>query len=606
MIIDTFSGYKEGVDITKMSPQDLAYPSKNVFVLKGTVYKREGIENDGTTMTVNEAVHSEFVWKDALGGERPIRVHGNTLQVKYNGIWFTLYTNLSEDTIRVYFATWLDRNGSIVKKRLFFTDGSTTLYQWNGAIVNIDSFASDVITIDGTKTLEQEGFDAGNVTTQSVIIYSLDGDTIDEQEENTYSDNPLSGNDITLDTTPTLIPVAGDVVMTKPVAFSDVVSADFALDFIYAYQNHIIIGNYASVSLYWSHIETYSLASGLDFSMPANKRTAASAIYMQLDGNITALISRKNTLWISDADNWYKVVKTVEENAYGMWVSVEKVEVGEGKGALPMAVAKHKDDIIYIAQDKTLQRVLTNEVLGTDEFKLLSDDVEDLFARLNFDDVRLYYLDRAVYIVFPQDSTLIMLDTVEGYFQPPQILPIHCISVIGGVKYGHHNTENQSYKLFSGKDDLGTDIESVIAFGLNHGAGDINHQFRYKQHTTFGVSCRISPTAKVEVVEQFEEEGGKETYSFIIDGANIKTFGVSDDASWATNPYGERAWAGEDMVVPDLKRAVVFDKYSGVSYFDMRPIFTITGTKSDFRLLAYWIDQSYAPRKIGDDLFIKK
>jgi hypothetical protein len=605
MIIDQFKGYIEGADLTKVPIQNLAYPSKNVLVSKGKIYTRGGLVNDGVVKTVNEATHSEFVWKDALGGQRPIRVHGNTVQVKYNSLWYTIYTGLDSDTTRVFFATWVDGNGSIIKKRLFFVDGSTAIYQWNGAIGEVESATADSVTFataDGTCL--QQGFDDASGTNKNILHFIGSAVTANSTE---IQDNNPTAQVLEISGTFNTTPVAGDIIIAEPIKFADEISATFDLDFIYSYKNHVIVGNYDSVNLYFSHVSTFNTATGLDFTMPvAGSRTALTPIFMQLDGNITALIARKGILWVSDADDWYKVTKTVEINPYGLWVDVEKLETGENKGALPMAVAKHKGDIIYLGQDYTLQRVTTNEVLGTDDIQLISDDVEALLKRVDMDGVRLYYVERAIYIVCPADSTLLILDMVEGYFQPPQIMPINCMSIISGTKYGHHSAENSTFVMFSGRNDLDTPIEAVIAFGYTHGEGDKKHNFRYKRHTMFGISGRLTVDTKVSVKQYFEEEGAKTDTTFILDGADedLTFYEIEDDTSWATHPYATRSWGGIDMVVTDLMRTMAFKKFDAVSYFDFRPIMTISGTANEFHLLAWYIDDEFSPRKIGNNLFI--
>lgn len=601
MINQDFKGYIEGADITKIPINHLTYPSKNVVVNKGKIVTRGGLVNDGTAPTGNNAVHSEFVWHDAAGGIRPIRCTGQKVQVKYNGLWYTIFSSLDSEVTQVFFATWVDANGSFIKKRLFFVDGSSTLYQWNGAIGVVDtgSDGSNAI-IAGSSTCLQLGFDDGSATNQTILHFIGSATTANSEE--TQTNNP-SAQTLTVSTTFNTTPVAGDIIMAKPVSFSNAIASTFPLDAIYSYKNHIIVTNYDSVNLYFSHIETYALATGLDFTQPASSsRTALTAILLRLDGNFTAMVSRKDVLWVSDKNDWYKVTKTVEQNAYGLWVNVEKFETGELKGALPMACAKYKGDIIYMAQDKTMQRVTSIEILGTDEIRQISDDVEALFARLDMDDIRLKYLERAIYIVCPQASTLVILDMIEGYFQPPQTLPLNCISVIDGIKYGHHSAQDETFKLFSGRDDLGTPIEAKIAFSLYSGA----HPFRYKRHPLFGISCRATIGTEVLVEHFFEETGAKTTTITNLDFAIIKTFAIDDDVSWATHPYGDRSWGGADMEVTELRRAMIFDKFDAVSYFDYRLILTISGDEPEFHLLAWFIEDSPAPTKIGNDLFITK
>lgn len=600
MIVDNFKGYIEGADVTKIPVNNLTYPSKNVIVSKGKVSTRGGLVNDGVVATVAEAVHSEFVWKDAPGGARPLRVHGNTLQVKYNSLWYTIFEGLDADTTRVFFATWVDANGSIVKKRLFFSDGSTNLYQWNGAIGAVASGTGTTAVLNTTQTGLQLGFDDGSGTAQTILHFI--GSAVTANSEESQTNNPTAQT-LSISGSFNTTPVSGDVIIAKPVTFANAISSTFAIDVVHSYKNHIVCANYDSVNLYFSHISTYAAATGLDFVQPvAASRTAATPIFMQLDGNFTAMVSRKNILWVSDADDWYKVTKGNDVNAYDLWVDVEKFENGERKGALPMAVAKYKGDIIYMCQDGTVQRITTLEVLGTDDIQLLSDDVEGLLDRLDKTDVRLYYLERAIYIILPNESTMLILDMIEGYFQPPQTMPINCMSVIDGIKYGHHNTENSTYKLFSGRNDLDTTIEAKIALGHYHG----DHQFRYKAHTTMGMTMRLTATTVVTMEGFYEENGAKATDNVEIDGGTITTYAVDDDVSYATHPYAERAIGGADMTAEELRRAFVFSKYKGLGYFEFHPVLTITGTDPELHLLAFYIDDQPSARKIGDNLFISR
>ena len=266
-----------------------------------------------------------------------------------------------------------------------------------------------------------------------------------------------------------------------------------------------------------------------------------------------------------------------------------------------MAVAKHKGDIIYLAQDRTLQRVVTLEISGQDQIKLMSDEVEDLFRRVDLDDVRMEYFTRAIYIICPNDNTLIMLDMVEGHFQPPQTLPLSCLTFFDGDLYGHSNAVDETFYMFNGLSDLETQIEGVIAMPLYHG----QNQYKYKKHEKIGISCRITGDTQVAVEQFFEEDYAKGKQNFTINGATVKTFAISDDMSWATNPYATRSWAGaDDVVISPLKRAMAFKKYNAIDYFDHSIKMTITGDNSNFQLLGVYTDEQVSTALIGKDLFI--
>lgn len=599
MITKDFLGYKEGQDITKIPAQNLAFPSKNCLVHKGKVFSRLGISLFGSAGSTGNQVHSEKVWKDSKSGEMPLRATGAIIQVyleayKTGAGWVDLLT-LSATPDRVEFATFTDINTTIIKKRMFMVHGTGDMIQWNGGVAVVSSIASNVITISGTKNLNQLGFDDGTTTTQTVIING---------EEFEYSHDPTT-KELTLDTTPSTPPVAGDLVIVKPLTHTTTL-ATIDKDHIYSYKNHIIIGNLDSNDLYFSHATTYSMATGLSYTVPAPaSRTATSAMYFTLDANITAMRERKGVLWVSTVDDWFKITKLFEINGYDEWATVEKVESAERMGALPFAVSGHKGDMIFIGQDNTVQSVSDLELLQSDQVKLISDDIEDMLLRLDLTGARIYYNGRYIYITVPVESTLIMLDVVDGQWQPPQILPISCFSIIGGVKVGHSNNTDESFKLFDGKDDLGADIETVIAFGYQGYTNDTN-ELEYKWYETFGISGRMTEATICTVVIDYETDGAKTNNTILVDGAKIKTYAIAEDVSWGTYPFGSRSWAGGDYVASDLKRFFVFDKYDPVSFFEWRPVFTITGTGQEFHLLAFSADISLSENTRAEDLFIEK
>ncbi len=606
MIVKNFSGYVEGLDITKIGQQHLSYPSRNVFVHKGKLFTRRGLQNDGELSTADAPVHSEFVWKDALVGELPLRCNGVKVQMKWNGRWYTIFSSLSASVIRVRFATWVDGNGTIIKKRLFFVDGSDVVYEWSGGVATVASYSSPNITISGTPNLNALGFDSGTVTAQTMVIVRLDSSkNALTYEEKTHSDD-CTDKVMTLTSALTNVPVAGDLVIAKPTVYTTLTG--FTKDEISNYKGHIVLWGFNNVQVYFSHISTFAIATGLDYTIPAPaSRTALTAFSLNLDGKPTANMGRKDTLWLSTIDDWFKIRKLDAVNAYGLFVEVEKVETIERTGALPYAVCKHKGDIIFMAQDQTLNRITTLELTGQTDIERLSDSVEDLLTRLNMTELRMYYSERYVYIFLPKENTLIMLDLIEKYFQPPQNIPANCMSIIGGAKYAHSNSRDETFYLFKGRNDLGAPINPVFAFAYR----SEDQEFRYKQSTLFGISGRMITSTKVTAEIQHETDGSKLISTSVFKGNEVSYFNAGTDDSWATYPWGFRSWAGADMEATESKRFYSFDRLDAVSWFESRIILTVAPLNSDnvdveFQLLALTMDDSLSTRKIGDELFIKR
>lgn len=131
----------EGMDITKIPLDYLTYPSKNVLIKKGSAFVRPGITNDGMLPTGQTKIIGEEVWRDALGGEKALRVTADgKLQLRYKTFWVTFFSGFDTTKQSVRFDTWLDTTiPGLNKKRLYAVDGTTNIYKWNGGVAVIDN-----------------------------------------------------------------------------------------------------------------------------------------------------------------------------------------------------------------------------------------------------------------------------------------------------------------------------------------------------------------------------------------------------------------------------------------------------------------------------------
>jgi len=601
MIVEGFKGYREGQDILTIPPDYLCFPSKNCLTYKGKIVSRLGIKNDGTAHTVEKKVTSEFVWKKAPNGAKAMRVWGTTLQVKLNGVWITLYEGFNASNVRVRFTSWLDTNGAIIKSRLFMVDGSDAIYEWSGAIGTIaDAEVGDDpedVRISDTKTLLQLGFDTGNVTNRNVQIVSLDAEGVPDDITEYLHASTLSDNDkLALTTTPSPTGVAGDLLIASVIKHTNKLTS-IKKDDIYTFKNQIYLGELDSGRIYYSHATEY-----LNFTTPVTT-TAITAGFLDLDGNYTAMVERKSVLWVSTTDDWYKITKSIEENAYGFWTGVEKFEAAESVGAKPYAVAIQKGDVVFMAQDKRLRRIITLEVLGIDDIELISDQIDGLLDRMTLADVRIYYHQRYIFVISGSEGITLMLDIVANEFMPPQYLGMSCMSIIDGVRFGHSNSRNETFFLFEGRNDLGGQIEVTIAGGFTHSKDN----FMYKKHDTYALHGRGTVNTDVEIEYQYEEFGAVLLRPANFSVKDIKTYDINADVSFGANPLATHSFAGVDDV-PDqsLKGFFVFDKQEMASWFDFRPVLNITGKEVEFHLIAWKINEELSEEDVDEDLFIAR
>jgi len=592
MQVREWQGYQEGQDASKLLAEFLTYPTSNVLIFKNKAYKRPGITVFGAVHDADDKIHGEFVWKDAGAGEMAIRTQAQEVEVwldpfKTGAGWVSIFDALDADVQRVRFATWIDANGSIIHKRLFFIDGSEDLYQWNGAVGVVASVSGDDIILESGKSAEALGFDDGSGTAQTVIINGT---------EYTYDNDPTAQT-LALTSTPTGV-TAGDLVIAKPTVSTTTLTG-FNKDHIHTFKNHVMIGSLNSVACYFSHIQSYPL----DFTVPAPaSRTASTPFFITLDGNLTASVERNNRLWLSTADDWFKVEKLDAKNAFDLYVEVEKDDTTEKNGAMPYAVSTYKGDTVFIAQDKTIQMITDLELIQSDTLKLISDQIVGLLSRIDMTEARVVVNDRYIYIICPAEPMLLMYDTVDGFWQPPQVIPLGLMSVIDGRLVGHSNSRNESFTMFSGRQDMGVDFSATFALPYI----DHDNEFAYNMYTKSGISGRCNESAQIEwKTLYFTDETERERIR-TTKGTDMKLVESSDDASWGSLPLAQTPYAGEIPAVgSDVRRFNLFDSKASGSYFEFRPIITVTGEGAEFQLLSFMVQQTTASRKVGNDLYIR-
>jgi hypothetical protein len=605
----TWKGYLNSVDITKIPDGYLTTPSKNVITRNGTIYTRLGLALFGAQGTTNIFGTESYTWEDAIGGERALRVWedavGTSLEVYYNNAWRQIYTLL--DRWEVSFATWTDNSvttAPVSKKRLFMADGTVNLAMWNGAIGVVQSTTPTSITItptNGSASLLGHGWEPANATPE--IVRTTGGITVSRTD---------AGNSMTMAVASSVGINPGDIIYSVPVQHTGIsggtnIVAGTKKDVVATFEtyNHLAFGTYGSIFVYFSSILGYTYANGLNFDYTV-VQTATTPFLMQLDGPFTAFINRRAEFWISTVDSWWKITKNLSSTTY--FNIFEKVNAPTRQGALPRACASLKNDSIFFSQMKRLERITSLDVIQQNKIELMSNEIETLLTGLNVTDLRLYYIDRYIYIIAPSDGLIIMYDNIEGAWQPPQEIAISSISYVGGVQIAHSSSRNESYELFKGLTDNGFFYNAIVAPGYIPAQG----LFTTDHFTKFGISGRLRTSTNIHVDYEFETDGATNIQQVDIPGDSIKVFNTVVDDTLGAHPLGDRSLGGGDLEDSALLRFFAFDKVQANAFFEWRPIITISRTTLDETVgieavvLGFYTDSAPSGRTVPNDLFISK
>lgn len=146
-------GYIARGEITQLDGHYLVSGSRDVLIRRNNdrskVVSRPGYTRKGAVKTVNKGIESSKGWKTSTNVKRNLRVYLDTVQVWYDSAWQTLKTGIANNT-RFVWEPWWDSTEQI--DVLLGVNGSSSLFQWSGAIAKIATVTADTITKQGYHT----------------------------------------------------------------------------------------------------------------------------------------------------------------------------------------------------------------------------------------------------------------------------------------------------------------------------------------------------------------------------------------------------------------------------------------------------------------------
>ncbi len=174
-LVDTFPlTYRSREDITKLPPGVLIVGSQNVLSnVSDRIQLRQGYALDGADSVIAAAIRSSFDWQTRANGEVHVRAGfltsaGNDGKLQYRYVdpttsavtWRDLLTGLT--TVDYNFCTYWNTTESL--REMLFVNGTSNIFEWNGATAVVLSATAATITKTGTTSWLDAGFySAGNI-----------------------------------------------------------------------------------------------------------------------------------------------------------------------------------------------------------------------------------------------------------------------------------------------------------------------------------------------------------------------------------------------------------------------------------------------------------
>ena len=420
------------------------------------------------------------------------------------------------------------------------------------ATVQINSVATNSITVSGSKTLSQLGFyDNSNNSGKFQLL--INGVVY------TYTGSNANGGYtfIGINVDPTIQGFAvGDAIIQVPVtgaiagSNASFIQSGFSVSLISTLKNQIWYGSLTNANVYVSATNNYQSTA---FSTPS--RLPAEGALIVLDSPPVGFYPQAGDMYASAGkDQWWlslfnqQTISVANVATPTETLSMQRLKTAFNQGAQSQGlIGQYKNSLVYVSNEQIINALgLVKDILADPQVTNMSDPIKFDIDAYNFAGGQVLYDNYYIYVTIPSVSVVRMYNVVKQYWEAPQILPIsrfyHLTSTQGSVIYGHSSLTNESYQMFTGYNDNGNPITAVAAFPyLSTSGGSANEKKNFNKVFTEGY---ISGNTQLTLTANYDFGGYSGTYSTIINGNNLSPpniiFNKVTDGSIGQNSLGSQ------------------------------------------------------------------
>jgi hypothetical protein len=517
-------------------------------------------------------------------------------------------------------ATEITMKGYLADTSIAFVEGGAsedTITDSNNGFVTAGFQAGDTIIVsgsgsnDGTYTIKEVAAGtltlypdddlADEVAGASVIIKKPDA-TWAEQGFLTAGTRKVRINDVEYtytggEDTGTLTGLTGvsgvnvgDIAM-QAVRTSEPATLDgLTLDLIAVHKNHVFYGSLKSREINMSSSTDYTSFS------KSSPRAPGEGEVITIDSTPTAFIpeggpgemhihGRKNDI--------YKLTFKLSSELSDESIIIEKIPTSTGQAAYSQgAVIRIKNAVAFLSFEPTIDTVGRILAIDTATSKPISYDIKDDLIKYNLTDANGLFYQNQIFITLPSEGIVLIYDTEQELWQPPQYLPVGSLALIDvdgsgtQVLCGHSSVGNETYRLYNGYNDNGAPIQVEMHFGYeNYGS-----RFNQKSFDEIATELYMSENTVVENEVLYDYKGATDIRSFNIngDGSDGETlFTPAEGSGLGSNPLGTAPLGSLGTEIDDLSKVRVVDTTSLEDFFERQRVFKAEGVDIRFAVIAY-------------------
>jgi len=600
-------GYRNREDVTNLPPGVLITGSQNVLTnVSERVQIRKGYALDGATDTSGAAILASFDWLTRGNKEKHLRAGfltsaGNDGKLQYRYVapstgvvtWRDLTTSLT--TVAYNFTQYWKTSESL--RVCLFVNGTSNIFEWNGAVTELLSSTANTLTKAGDTWLDTGFYASAN---KKVIINGT---------EYTYtggeSTTTLTG--VTPDPSGEAVgSVVHQSVITTALSAMTGITATFQAGLIKVMNNQIFLGSLTSSVMWLSRVNSYT-----NYSNSATRQTGEGGSLI-LDANLVGFVVQGNqdqaTMWVTAGkDIWYKITFTPLINTVGTsgeTLGAVPIKSGKRQGAISQAfISNMKNNVIAVSNEPTVDMIGVMENYFTQiQTENISDPIRLDIDSYDYTDGSIFYFKYYIYVAIPQEGIIRIFNLATGNWEAPQTIPVSRFYIVDGELYGHSYDSSESYKLFTGYADRvysgfsGSPIQANWVFSYQN----FGTRTQRKSANLFYIEGYINSNTIATATITYELDGCTTIKNFTIDGSDTQIVCIpSSEAPLGKVPLGKIPLGGNaTSSIQGLPPKFRVEKtFNNTDFFECSISFSVLGTDNRLELLAFGLNATISDQK---------
>jgi hypothetical protein len=195
-----------------------------------------------------------------------------------------------------------------------------------------------------------------------------------------------------------------------------------------------------------------------------NPRRVGDGARFTLSSNLIAFLVQDSLTIFSGNDDIFKIQRSLSADLVNERFNIRKLDSAPGEGARSNElILPIKNGVLYISNEPAINFLGDVENIQDIQLQNISDLIKNDMDSYDFTNATMHYHNRNVYIALPAEGLTLIRNMKDGYWQPPQTLPMRSYVTYNRTLYGNGQFQPETYTMFTGTSDHVTPTNTGFA-----------------------------------------------------------------------------------------------------------------------------------------------